>query len=148
MANKKFIWISIIAIIIITGIIIFFYLLPTEEEVATDKCKELGIQQSIDSCYWSNAIDRVDSSFCYLIKEVKLKSSCFLGIAQLTSDGKWCGEISATDLFESTGVPQRDNCYVEIAIKNKDISLCDKMITTDSVFWDRQKCKDAIQNKK
>ncbi len=99
-----------------------------------------------DSCYSQIAFQTNDISSCYNIDEISEKDSCFNVVARKKLNGELCGEMSSSVKLESTGIPERDYCYIDIAISTKNPSLCDKIITPDSnIFWNKQKCRDATQ---
>jgi hypothetical protein len=113
-------------------------------------CSQMS-DQAKDGCYGGIAIDTNDSSFCFNITGVKAKNDCLSSMARRTSNGALCGGMDPSLIYMdgtiNTGIPERDYCYIDVAVATRNSSLCSYVINTkaiNSFTWTRQSCLDNV----
>lgn len=98
-------------------------------------CGEAINDLANDNCYFDNALNKGNSSLCEDIIDEQIKDTCYLELARQSNGGD-------ASLCEKMGDSFKDRCYIDAAVKSKDIKLCEE-ITSETL---QQACKAIASN--
>lgn len=134
---KKYI-ILFVLILIITAISSYIFRADLETFFA---CSLEKNPEGKDRCYLEHATQYGDLSRCDKIKNGYMQSNCYKTIALSTQNAYTCSIIP---IEKSEPSIMRD-CYIELAVIKKDVSLCQFIPTTEMSTRDYCKVRVAIE---
>ena len=89
------------------------------------ECDNVSDSNDKNTCLFNLAIETNDDYFCYKMTNVSFKNPCYQQIAMTNADAVLCAKV------ENKPYMERDVCYGNIAIQEKNLSMCNDIESSD-----------------
>lgn len=113
----------IIGVVIIFGVAAYFIFASGGSSIESITNSECEKSDYPDDCYNLLAIEKKDQRYCVNIENEYTKEACFIPSAK---------NVKECEIPEIKSSEAKDACYMVIAINNNEISVCDKMSSTQA----------------